>query len=176
MSTVGRMDLPPDFKYLGVFLRGRPVHPASDAFARRHPAMDRVRRAKIFSSFDALKGFDDAVRAKDVLYIDRPEPDEDARGEIDRRLGILGTLSRRGRTAAEKHPVITVTCFVPCRDENSFAFGYRGQRARFTGPCRRIDTDETRTVTVGRNVIPIGDILSVDGDGLFDTGWETDAP
>ncbi len=45
------------FRYQHVLDKGRPVHDKNDPFFVRHPAMDLGRRAKIFSPFDALKGF-----------------------------------------------------------------------------------------------------------------------
>ena len=46
-----------------VALRGRPQHEKTDAFSIRHPPMPPGRWAKIFSPFDALKGFHDAIAA-----------------------------------------------------------------------------------------------------------------
>ena len=58
---IGSMPIPPDFRYRDVLLRGRPRHSPGDSFSIRHPAMDPVRRAKLFQPFDALKGFREAV-------------------------------------------------------------------------------------------------------------------
>ena len=52
---------PSDLKYSEAFLKGRPRHGNSDPFSLRHPSMDLGRRAKIFSPFDALKGFSEAI-------------------------------------------------------------------------------------------------------------------
>ena len=49
--------LPSSFRYRNVLEKGKPVHDKYDSFSIRHPAMDLSRRAKIFSPFDALKGF-----------------------------------------------------------------------------------------------------------------------
>ena len=51
----------PSFRYLHVLNKGKPVHDKNDLFSVRHPAMDLSRRAKIFSPFDALKGFGDEL-------------------------------------------------------------------------------------------------------------------
>ena len=48
---------PSSFRYKNVLEKGKPVHDKYDSFSLRHPAMDLSRRAKIFSPFDALKGF-----------------------------------------------------------------------------------------------------------------------
>ncbi|MCR4903153.1 MAG: hypothetical protein K6A23_09855 [Butyrivibrio sp.] len=48
-------------KYRDVYMRGKPKHDKDDIFSIKHPAMDLGKRAKIFSPFDALKGFDDEL-------------------------------------------------------------------------------------------------------------------
>ena len=53
--------LPSSFRYRNVLEKGKPVHDKYDSFSIRHPAMDLSRRAKIFSPFDALKGFSDEL-------------------------------------------------------------------------------------------------------------------
>ncbi len=52
---------PSSFRYKNVLEKGKPVHDKYDSFSLKHPAMDLSRRAKIFSPFDALKGFDDEL-------------------------------------------------------------------------------------------------------------------
>ena len=61
MIQVGFMRMPPDFKYADVFRKGRPVHVEWDDFSLKHPPMPVNRWAKIFNSFDALKGFGDLI-------------------------------------------------------------------------------------------------------------------
>jgi hypothetical protein len=72
--------LPSSFRYKNVLEKGRPVHDKYDSFSLKHPAMDLSRRAKIFSPFDALRGFDDELvktqadvtdtYLDDTIYID----------------------------------------------------------------------------------------------------------
>ena len=56
-STTNNTAPPSSFRYRKVLEKGKPVHDKYDSFSLRHPAMDLSRRAKIFSPFDALKGF-----------------------------------------------------------------------------------------------------------------------
>jgi len=49
------------FRYRHVLEKGPTRHDAYDFFTIRHPPMDLTRRAKIFSPFDALKGFHDEL-------------------------------------------------------------------------------------------------------------------
>ena len=71
MATIGDFPMPEDFRYKDVYLKGKPQHSKTDPFRLRHPSMDVRKRAKIFAPFDALKGFSEAVAAKDVLYEER---------------------------------------------------------------------------------------------------------
>ncbi len=169
--TVGIMQMPADFRYKSVFLKGRPVH--GDSFKRKHPAMDPGRRAKIFSPFDALRGFDEAVAAKETVYTDRPELDGDARERLNRQLSALREMTR-GRAGKKARPCVQVTFFVPCTDPDNFACGIRGQIVTVKGICRRVDAEILRAVTVGERVIPFDDILYLGAEGLFDGGGETD--
>ena len=93
MSAIGVMAMPADFRYRDVFLKGKPQHDRYDLFRIKHPRMATCRRAKIFSSFDALKGFSEAVASKDVLYEYRKELESEDREELDRRLHILRNLT-----------------------------------------------------------------------------------
>ena len=53
--------IPSSFRYRNVLEKGKPRHDADDLFSIRHPAMECAKRAKIFSPFDALKGFGDEL-------------------------------------------------------------------------------------------------------------------
>ena len=46
--------------------------------------MDRVSRAKQFLPFDALKGFSEALREKEIEYEERKELSEDSLYELDK--------------------------------------------------------------------------------------------
>lgn len=48
-------------EYKLAYENGKPKHSPYDSFSIKHPAMDLSRRAKIFSPFDALKGFDEEL-------------------------------------------------------------------------------------------------------------------
>ena len=63
---IGSMPMPPAFRYRDVFLKGRPRHDVPDPFSLRHPPMPASRWAKIFAPFDALKGFEEAIRLKEA--------------------------------------------------------------------------------------------------------------
>ena len=60
-------------RYGNIIFLDRPVHDG-DLFSRRHPAMTRLNRAKIFAPFAALVGFeqyiDDATQAMSIDQIE----------------------------------------------------------------------------------------------------------
>ena len=70
MYAIGVMQVPADFRYLDVFLKGKPQHDRDDPFRIRHPKMPCDKRAKIFSPVDALKGFSEALAAQEALKED----------------------------------------------------------------------------------------------------------
>ena len=61
MSNMINNTLPSSFRYRSVIEKGKPVHDKNDSFSIKHPAMDLSRRAKIFSPFDALKGYSEEI-------------------------------------------------------------------------------------------------------------------
>ena len=170
------MAMPVNFPYRDVFLKGKPQHDRFDPFSARHPKMSNGRRAKIFSPFDALKGFSEAVSSKDVLYEERRELNPEDRQELDRRLHILKGLTFTGRMARENHVVVTVVYYTPCADENSEAFGRRGSYGEITGVCRGVD-EIHGTVLVDHQRIAFEDILRIENDGgVFQKDWPSDDP
>ena len=166
------MDIPIDFPYLSAILQGPPTHD-HDEFALRHPRMERGKRAKIFAPFDALDGYSDAVKSKNIEYTVKTELSDEEHDELARRLGILHKFTCNGRIARQNHIVVTVTYYVPCEDENNFSFGIRGLYKSVTGICWKVDFDETMSMTVDAEVIFLDSISSIEVDNnLFDTAWE----
>lgn len=51
--------------------------------------MDRQQRAKQFAPFDALKGFNEAIRAKEKIVVPKVELSEDKKEELDFLLHTL---------------------------------------------------------------------------------------
>ncbi len=172
------VEVPTDFPYLSVIFQGPPKH-SRDDFSLRHPKMELGKRAKIFSPFDALDGYSDAVRSKDVEYVEKIDLTKDGlaeedREELSRRLEILHNLTYTGRQARANRVVVTVTYFVPCEDENSFAFGVKGLYKSVTGVCWKVDFIQ-QTVTVGEATIPLDGVVSIEStDEVFDIEWETE--
>ena len=177
MNSTATMAMPADFRYREVFLRGKPQHDRYDSFRIKHPEMNVGHRAKIFSPFDALKGFSEAVASKDVLYENRRELEREDREELDRRLRILRNLTWNGRMARENRVMISVTYYVPCSDENSESYGLKGRYETITGICRNVDPEVFRIIRVDRKTIGFEDILHIESaDGIFSMSWEQEFP
>lgn len=162
MFEVGVIPMPNGFRYMDVFMKGKPQHVGADLFRSRHPGMELGRRAKIFAPFDALRGFGEAVASKDVLYEDRKELSEGERDELNRRLAKLRELTVNSRAARANKVRVSVKYYVECSDMNSESYGIRGRYEQMTGICRSVDPDVTRTICVDDAVILIEDICAIE--------------
>lgn len=158
---LGYMPHPAEFKYDDVLRHGKPVHAINDSFAVKHPAMALGKRAKIFSPFDALKGFTEAVEAKDELYVERVELSEDECADLDKEITELQELVYNGSAARENNITVTVTHFVPCNDADNDAYGYRGQYVETMGVLTEIDTVK-KLITVDNKRLRFDDILRLE--------------
>ena len=173
MNSIGIMTMPTDFRYRDVFERGKPQHDRLDMFRVRHPSMEPGRRAKIFSPFDALKGFSEAIASKGLQYRGRIELGEEDRRKIDRRLHILKGLTFNSRMARANRVQVTVTFYVPCLDENHEAYGLYGRYQTLTGICWNVD-ELFRTILIDRTRIEFDDILRIENsEGVFLKDWDT---
>lgn len=173
MSAIGVMAMPTDFRYREVFLKGKPQHDRCDPFRIRHPRMNTGHRAKIFAPFDALKGFNEAVSAKEVLYENRIALSPEDAAELDRRLTILHNLTYNSRMARANRVQVSVTYYQPCLDPNHDDYGLRGQYHTITGICWNVDAEVNRTITIDRMKLPLDDVLRIDAlDDVFQIRWE----
>ena len=127
--------------------------------------MNPGRRAKIFSPFDALAGFNERIAEKEVLYERPAELYEDDIAELDRRLAILRGITMNMRMARENHTIVSVRCFVPCTDQNHSAFGTGGQYETVTGMVLRVERDRMIVLSDDHeNAIPFNMIREIKGD------------
>ena len=160
-GVVGYMPMPVSFHYRALFLQGRPRHEKFDDFWLKHPPMDHVHRAKIFAPFDALAGFDDCIHAKGVLYEEKKILSESEKNDLNKKLALLHTLTRNGRTARMNHPVATVTYFVPCSDEHSDWYHRGGLYESYTGTVKKVDAGSL-VVMVDDKTIALEDITGIE--------------
>ena len=173
MSAIGVMAMPADFRYREVFLKGKPQHDRCDPFRIRHPRMNTGHRAKIFAPFDALKGFNEAVSAKEVLYEHRIELSPEDAAELDRRLTILHNLTYNSRMARANRVQVSVTYYQPCMDPNHDDYRLRGQYQTISGICWNVDAEVNRTITIDRMKLSLDDVLRIDAlDDVFQIHWK----
>ena len=152
--------LPAGFKYKAAFLAGRPRH-RDDHFSFLHPKMDRRKRAKIFAPFDALDGYSESIDSKNVEYVERIDLEEDDRRELNRRIQILQGLTYNGKIARANRVQVCVRYYVPCTDENNFAFQLRGRYETAFGICWKVDSDVTNSITIDDAVITLADVIEI---------------
>ncbi len=67
-AEIGYMEMPSDFKYREVYMKGRNRHEGRDDFSIKHPPMSVSRWAKIYAPFDALIGFDDKIKESELDF------------------------------------------------------------------------------------------------------------
>ena len=125
-------------RYGNIIFLDRPVH-NGDLFSRRHPAMTRLNRAKIFAPFAALVGFDERVRRKEVSYVSKVELDADEEWELNRRLQILHKLTANSRLARANAVDINVEYYAVCTDSENDAYMEKGQYLTVTGRLIKAD-------------------------------------
>ena len=80
---------------------------------------------------------------------------------LDRRIRILHKLTYNGRIARANHVQVSVRYYVPCTDENNFAFQLRGQYRIVSGICRKVESDVTNSITIDEAVIPLTDVIEI---------------
>ena len=158
---------PPHFRYKDVLARGKPTHKKSDTFSIKHPSMDLEKRAKIFSPFDALKGFNEAIASKDILYEDRRVlSDADIR-HLNHAIGILYNLTKTRQLAMENHVAVSVTYFAPCKDSDNEAFLVRGRYQTLSGILQKVDPFHAKNIIIDGIEVRMSDILSIESQ-VFD--------
>ena len=162
MTALGYAPIPARFKYLDVFLAGRPRHQKMDPFWIRHPSMDVAKRAKIFAPFDALRGFSAAIIAKDALYEPKRDLSDEDTETLDRKLSALSELTRNGKAARENHVTVSVTYFVPCADRDNEAYRIRGRYETAAGICMNVDPVLRRLVLSDGRKISFEDIFRIE--------------
>ena len=172
---IGAMQMPENFRYKDVLLQGQPQHSIYDDFCLKHPPMPLTKRAKIFSPFDALRGFDFEISLKREIYEEKHELSEGEKEELGRRLTILWNLTRNSRLAKQNRVHVSVTWYELCTDLNHEACGVKGKYVTDSGIVRQVNPQFIR---LDDRKIALDDILmiestdTVDGHELFAEPWE----
>ena len=148
-------------KYRDALGRPRPQHGIDDAFSLRHPKMPLSQRAKLFSPFAALRGFEEAIESKLERYVSRVELNEEDQSRLNRTLAELAGRVKNSRQARLEPVRVRVTFYVPCADENHEAYGLYGKYETLCGRVWRIDPVVRKALQVGETVIEFADILEL---------------
>lgn len=165
--AVGYMPMPAGFAHADIFMHGRPRHGLAgkaqtyDAFYRKHPPMDVVRRAKIFAPFDALRGFSEAIASKTVLYEEKKVLTEGEKADLDEKIRILHRLTANSRLARENRVCVTITRYVPCSDPENDAYGRQGKYESVTGIVQKVDP-VNKKLLLDREAVRAEDIIEIE--------------
>ncbi|MCD8371944.1 MAG: hypothetical protein LUD27_01430 [Clostridia bacterium] len=128
--------------------------------SQKHPQMPTADRAAQFSSFAALKGYDEAVEEAARLTDGKVEISSDKQAELDVKLGILAGLLK-------ENPVISITYFKP--DERKSG----GKYLKKTGVAAKVDYLKRQIVFSDGFVVStdcVADITGDEVDRLYDAG------
>ncbi|MBQ7371336.1 MAG: hypothetical protein IJW67_05560 [Blautia sp.] len=160
-DIVGYMPMPPCFPYKATFLHGRPLHKKYDDFWLRHPPMDPGHRAKIFAPFAALKGFEECIGSKEILYTGRRQLSEEEQSALNRKLYFLHSLTRNGKTSRLNRPFAKVTYFKSCSDIYNEAYGNGGQYITIEGTVTQVDPVLSKSIAIDNVEIAFEDICDI---------------
>jgi len=114
----------------------------------RRPRMSNLDRAAQFTPFAALTGHEEAVLETARLTDKKPELDEHAKQELDRKLKMAA-----GRL--EDLPRITITYFIPDSTKDG------GKYATVSGKVKKVDEYEKELVLTSGIKIPIQEIIEI---------------
>ena len=118
-------------------------------------------RAKIFSPFAALKGFEEAIDEKVRRYVEKRELSDEEQEALDTALSRLHDLTKNLRMAKENRVTAAVTFFIPCADENHEAYGHGGSYERYTGTVWKVDSLLTKSLLIGDRAIEFSELAEI---------------
>ena len=148
-------------EYLRALSCGRPKHGRCDDFSLKHPKMLLSQRAKIFSPFAALTGFEEAIDEKVRPYVEKRELNDEEQAALETALSRLHDLTKNLRMAKENLVAATVTFFVPCADKNHEAYGRGGSYERYTGTVWKVDPILTKSLLIGDRTIEFSELAEI---------------
>ncbi len=122
----------------------------------KHPRMRIEDRAKIFVPFAALKGYEEAIAAKQKIVVPRIELSEESKEYLDLQLSEIEQLLSIGQ-----HPVITVVYF---RKDKASSIG-GGEYIRFTGMVAKFDQTSHILQVVDKR-LRLEDIYRIEGEEI----------
>lgn len=118
--------------------------------SKTRPHMAVADRAAQFSPFAALTGYDAAIKETARLTDEKIELDEYMKGALSDRLQIIADRIK-------EHPKIAITYFLADKKKDGGAY------ITASGTVKKIDGFDRVVVLSTGTVIPIDDIISIDG-------------
>ena len=154
-----------DFSYKDIIDQVRPI-------SKRHSPMANADRAKQFSAFAALKGYEEALQLKQKRYTPRIELTEDAKSLLDRKLHILNQWLEDGQK-----PVVTIRYFVPKSVNNTGKTVAEnnielGAYLEISGEVKKINL-EMRRIQISGESLSIDDVVNIQEVPLTGTSEQT---
>lgn len=119
--------------------------------SKTRPQMPMSDRAAQFSPFAALTGYDSAIRETGRLTDEKIDLDEESLNALNVRYQML-------TDALEERPEVRITYFKP--DERKAGGAY----VTTAGAVRKIDDFEQTIIMQDGTRIPMGDVLSLEGE------------
>lgn len=131
-------------------------YPLKSSDKIKHSRMSVEDRAKIFAPFAALKGYEEAIAAKQKIVVPRIELSEEAKEELDLQLGRIERLLMKG-----EHPIITVVFF----KEYKVNIEDGGEYLQFTGMAAKFNRT-SRILQIVEKRLWLEDIYSIEGEDI----------
>lgn len=133
-------------------------YPLNNSDRIKHPRMKAEDRAKIFAPFAALKGYEEAIAAKQKIVVPRIELSEEAKEYLDLQLAKIERLLTKGQ-----HPIITVIFFQ--REKDKVYIEDSGEYIQFTGMVAKFDLT-SRILQIVEKRLRLDDIYGIEGEDL----------
>ena len=122
----------------------------------KHARMPLLKRAAQFAPFDALSGYGDVIRETARETVEKAQPEEDARQELERRLRFL-------MNTGEETPEADFRYFAA--DGKKSGGAYRVKRGR----VRKVDSNSKELVLSDGTRIPLDDLYSIECETFPET-------
>lgn len=130
-------------------------YPLKSSDKVKHKRMLVEDRAKIFIPFAALKGYEEAIAAKQRIVVPRIELSEETKEYLDLQLSKIEQLLNSGQ-----HPIITVVYFL--KDKQSEE---GGEYIQFTGMVAKFNST-SRMIQIVEKKLKLDDIYDIRSDEL----------
>ena len=159
LPDIGVFPVPENFRYMDVLRKGMPER--DEYFYMKHPLMPYGKRAKIFAPFAALKGFEEEVESKEVLYVKKKDLDIDEYYELNEKLTELDELTKTNRLSRQNQVKTRIEYYVICTDEHNEAYGQKGTYEIMEDIVRKVDQYKQK-LHIGDELICFSDIYRIE--------------